>query len=285
MDLKVTTFSITDDQASTRIMSDPGGRVVESPVTRQIHLEVQNPVDADAATVRVGTSLARGSQQSDLDRLISAEVWNYRIDRLSGAALSPANVSDQPASPVREVEVDGIWVKFPSNAEQTTYEVFDQTLRESHPAVFQEELEMGGQTVYRYHQVIEPQNVAQRWNGVFNTTDFMNEDGSTEQGYLFHGVERDFFVDQNSGLIVDIQEKVDNYYGTADGEAREVVLEFDGEMSDEQVEERLNQAAEVPQQSTAQLIRWIIVGFGGLLILLGLAGSFGIFGGRNSPRR
>lgn len=282
MDLKETTFAITDELASTRIMSDPEGRVVESPVTRQLHLEVQNPVDADSATVRVGTSLARDSLQEDLDRLISAEVWNYRIDRLSGEALGPASVNDQLASPVREVLVEGIWVKFPAGAEQTTYEVFDQTLREAHPAVFQEALEISGQTVYRYRQVIEPQNVAQRWNGVFNTTDFVNEDGSTEKGYLFHEVERDFFVDQNSGLIVDINEKVNDYYGTATGELREVVLEFDGQMSDDQVEQRLAQAAEVPEQATAQLIRWIVVGAGGLLILIGLLGSFGIFGGRNS---
>lgn len=284
MDLQETTFSITDEQARTRLMSDPDGRVLESPVTRQLHLEIQNPVDADSATVRVGASLARDSQQSDLDRLITAEVWNYRIDRNTGEALTPVTVTDQLASPTREIDIDGVWVKFPSDAQQTTYEVFDQTLRDTYPAVFQEELEMEGQKVYRYRQEIEPQNVAQQWNGIFNTTNFENEDGSVEQGYLFHGAQRDFFVDQNSGLIVDIHETVDDYYGNAAGEPRETVLEFDGKMSAEQVSQQLSQAAEVPEKATAQLIRWIVVGAGGLLILLGLVGAFGIFGSRDSQR-
>lgn len=282
MDLANTTFTISDDDARTRLMSDPDGRVLDSPVTRQMHLEVQTPADADSATVRVGASLARDSRQADIDRLISAEVWNYRIDRLTGEALTTATVTDQLASPTTEVEVDGLWVKFPSGAEQTTYDVFDQTLREARPAVFAEEVELEGHQVYRYRQEIEPTNVAQLWAGVFNTTQFETEGGGSEPGYLFHGAVRDYFVDVNSGLIVDIHEEVDTYYGTVDGEKRETVLEFDGQMSDEQVSARLDQAAAVPDQATAQMIRWIVVGAGALLALLGLAGSFGVFGRRDS---
>lgn len=282
MDLQEATFTVTDDQAQTRLMSDPDGRVLESPVTRQMHLEIQNPSDADSATVRVGTSVARENQQSDLDRLISAEVWNYRIDRTTGEALTPATVTDQLASPTIEVPVDSLWVKFPSGAEQTTYEVFDQTLRQARPAVFAEEVEIDGHTVYRYRQDIEPTNVRQLYPGIFNETTFETEEGGQERGFLFHSVQRDFFVEPNSGMIVDIHENISDYYGTADGQSRETVLEFDGQMSAEQVSERITQAAEVPHQSTAQLIRWVTVGIGAVLMLLGIAGAFGLFGRRDS---
>lgn len=282
MDLEETTFTVTDDQAQTRLMSDPDGRVLDSPVSRQMHLEIQNPSDADAATVRVGTNTARINQQSDLDRLISAEVWNYRIDRTTGEALTPATVTDQLASPTAEIPVDGLWVKFPSGTEQTTYEVFSQTLREARPAVFAEELEIDGATVYRFRQEIEPTNVRQLYPGIFNETTFETEDGGQERGFLFHSVERDFFVEPNSGMIVDIHENINDFYGTEPGDERETVLRFDGQMAPEQVTERLSQAADVPHQSTAQAIRWVIVGIGGILILFGIAGSFGLFGRRDS---
>lgn len=282
MDLEETTFTITDDQAQTRLMSDPDGRVLDSAVNRQMHLEIQNPVEADAATVRVGTTTARLNQQSDLDRLISAEVWNYRIDRTTGEALTPATMTDQLASPTAEIPIDGLWVKFPSSTQQTTYEVFSQTLRETRPAVFAEELEIDGTTVYRFRQEIEPTNVRQLYPGIFNETTFATDDGGEERGFLFHSVERDFFVEPNSGMIVDIHENINDYYGTADGTERETVLQFDGTMAPEQVSDRLAQAADVPHQSTAQTIRWVIVGIGAVLALAGIAGGFGLFGRRDS---
>lgn len=282
MDLTETTFTVTDEQAQTRLMSDPDGRVLDSPVTRQMHLEIQNPSDEDAATVRVGATTARDNRQNDLNRLISAEVWHYRIDRVTGEALTPATLDEQLAAPTTEVPIDGLWVKFPSGAERTTYDVFDRTLRETRPAVFAEELEIDGHTVYRYRQDIEPTNVRQLYPGMFNETTFETEDGGQERGFLFHSVQRDFFVEPNSGMIVDIHEDINDYYGTADGEERETVLRFDGQMPKEQVSERLDQAADVPDRTTSQVIRWVIVGAGALMALIGVAGAFGLFGRRDS---
>lgn len=278
LDLEATTWTLEDPEAQSRLNID--GRVLDVPITRQLHLEVQDPADEDETTVRIGESTMRESRQDELDRLISAAVWNYRIDRVTGEATSPATLTDQLAAPTAEVDVDGLWLKFPANAEQTTYDVFDPLLRESRPAVFAEELEMDGRTVYRYRQEIEPTNVAQLYAGLGNTMVLAEEDGSTTQGYLFHSATRDIFVDQASGMVVEIRASVDDYYGTADGERREQVLAFDGEMPQEQIDALLDQAASISDVTVSQTIRWVIVGIGAVLALIGLAGAFGAFGGR-----
>lgn len=284
LDLEATTWTLQDPEAQSRLNTDPDGRVLDVPVTRQLHLEVQNPADEDEATVRIGETLMRESRQEDLDRLITASVWNYRMDRLTGEATTPATLTDQLASPTAEVDIDGYWLKFPTHAEQTTYDVFDSLLREARPAVFEEELDMGGRIVYRYRQEIEPTNVAQLYAGLGNTTIFAEEDGSTTQGYLFHSATRDIFVDQVSGMVVEIRESVDDYYGTADGERREQVLAFEGEMPEEQVNALLEQAATISDVTVSQTVRWVIVGIGAVLSLIGLAGVFGVFAGSGRRR-
>lgn len=281
LSLESTTYSLVDDAADTRLMAAPDGRVVTAPVTHQLHMEIQNPSDADSATLRVGETYMRGSQQDELDRLITAEVWSFGIDRTTGEVTTPATLTDQLASPVTEVDIDGVWLKFPSDAEQTTYEVFDPKLRQTRPAEFVEELEMNGRSVYRYRQEIEPTDVSELYESPFNTVTF----GDETEGRWFHSVTRDLLVDRVSGLVVEIREDIDAWYGTPEGEKREQILLFEGRMPQEQIDAHLNDAATVRDPDTADTIRWVVVGLGGLLAVIGLAviglaGAFGAFGGR-----
>lgn len=281
LSLESTTYSLVDDAADTRLMTAPDGRVVTAPVTHQLHMEIQNPSDADSATLRVGETYMRGSQQDELDRLITAEVWSFGIDRTTGEVTTPATLTDQLASPVTEVDIDGVWLKFPSDAEQTTYEVFDPKLRQTRPAEFVEELEMNGRSVYRYRQEIEPTDVSELYESPFNTVTF----GDETEGRWFHSVTRDLLVDRVSGLVVEIREDIDAWYGTPEGEKREQILLFEGRMPQEQIDAHLNDAATVRDPDTADTIRWVVVGLGGLLAVIGLAviglaGAFGAFGGR-----
>lgn len=279
LDLDTTTWTLHDDEARTRLVSDPGGRVLDSPVTRQLHMDIQNPSGEDEASLRVGVTTMRDSRQSDLDRLVTAEVWNFGIDRLSGEVTTPAVLTDQLASPVSEVTVDGVWLKFPAHAEQTTYEVFDSTLRQTRPAEFVEKLDMAGRTVHHYRQTIEPTNVAQLYASPMNTTTFADvPEGEDARGFLHHSATRDFFVDQVSGLVVEIREDVDDYYGTVDGEKREEVLTFEGRMPQEQIDAHLDQVAEVRDSGFLTVLRWGLIGLGALLMLVGIAGAFGLFG-------
>lgn len=272
LDLRNTTFTLTDDQAKTRIPQQD--KVVTVPVTRQYHAEFMDPVDTNSVTARIGVTTMRESNQQDLDRLIDATVWSYRLDRYTGNPLTPATMADQPASPAKQVPVDALWVKFPVNASQSTYQVFDVTLRKAVPAEFQEELQIQGRKVYRYHQKIEPTNVAMSYAGPFNTKTL--EGG--EPGYLFHSGTRDYFVDQKSGLVVDIHEKIDDFYGTKTGVKKEQALLFDATMSEESRNEMLSQAENISDGKAFTIATWVALGLGAVVLLLGLAGIFGAFG-------
>lgn len=272
LDLRNTTVTLQDEQAQTLVRQQ--GKVVTVPVTRQYHAEFMDPVDANSVTTRLGVTTMRGSNQDELDRLIDATVWSYRLDRYTGQALTPATLADQPASATRQVPIDALWVKFPVNSAQQTYQVFDVTLRKAVPATFQEEMETQGRRVYRYRQDIEPTNVAMNYAGPFNTTQL--EEG--ELGYLFHSGTRDFYVDQKSGLVVDIHEKVDDFYGTREGEKKEQVLLFDGRMAEASRNEMLSQAESINDGSVIRILNRVAAGVGIGLTLLGLLGVFGVIG-------
>lgn len=278
LDLSATTWTLKDENARARLMTDPDGRVLDVPVTHQLHMDIQNPVDADTATLRVGETFMRGSHQEDLDRLISAEVWTFAVDRVTGRFTTPATLTDQLASPVTEVDIDGIWLAFPSDAEREPLEVLDPALRATRPAEFAEELEMNGRTIDRWRQEIPPTNVTE----LVDAPPVPLRDGA--EGFLFHAATRDFLVDRVSGLVVEIRESVDDYLGTVDGEKREQVLLFDGRMDQAQIDEHLRDAAAVRSPGSAEVLRWSVVGLGAVLVLLGLVGSFGVFS-RSEKRR
>lgn len=268
LDLENTTWTISDPQAQTRLLTDPDGRVLESPVTQQFHMEIQQPADADSAGVRIGSTLVRDSQQEDRDRLITASTWNYPMDRVTGEALGPADLTHTIGMPPAQVPVEGVWLKFPTDTQQTTYEVFDQTLRRAEPATFIDEVNMDGRSVYHFEQVIEPTNVALEYAGVFNSTDI---DG--ERADLYYSATKDYYVDQVTGLVVDLHVLIDAYYAT-DEDVRETYLLFDGQRDAAQVESTLAEVSGVRSQSASDTIRWIVVGIGGVIVLVGLVGAF-----------
>ncbi|UWE71900.1 DUF3068 domain-containing protein [Corynebacterium diphtheriae bv. mitis] len=267
LDLSQTTFTLVDDHARTRLIND--GRVLDAGVVRQWHMDILPPTDADTATVRIGVTDVRKSRQADVDRLIQASVWTYPLDRLSGEALAPATVSAQLGSPTESVAVDGAWFKFPSDAQQTTYEVFDPTLRSTTPAVFSEEIDRGGRTIYRYSQEIKPTNVAEKYASVFNTT---QKDENTL--YLYHSGNRQWYVDQISGLVVDVEENIEDYFGDADGTRREDALIFHGRMSEDDKAALFEQASAVSDGSVARVLYRVALAAGAVLSVVGLMGAF-----------
>ncbi|AKK04741.1 putative DUF3068 family protein [Corynebacterium mustelae] len=329
--LTQTTVTLVDDSATQRMPGD--GSTYTGPMTKQYHAEILPPVDSDLATARVGVSLLRGApgiqvpeEQSDLDRLVEASVWTYSFARTTGLNTSPLKFVDVPATPPQTVEFSGYWVKFPSNAEQTTYEVFDSTLRRTTPAVFQEAIQRGGRTIYRYHQEIEPTNVARNYRNFFTTIPIeipaefvgphqeeiqpgeeLTPDGlqppadgaeppatggenlpeenaeqpggpemKTVAADLYHSGTRDFYVDQISGMVIDVDEDIIDYYGDEQGGKLADAHLFSGSVSDEQAAALLAQASQISDGSVVRTINWVVFGIGCLLTLIGLAGAFRI---------
>ncbi len=268
LDLENTTWTLRDDSASTRLIAD--GRVLEVPVTRQLHLDVQQPATQDTTGVRIGSTWMRDSHQGEQDRLIEASTWSYTMNRVTGQAETPATLAHTIGMPPEEVELDGVWLKFPSDAERTTYDVFDETLREARPATYIDSQERQGRTIHHYRQVIEPTNVAELHDGWLTTGEI---DG--QPAPLFHSATRDLYVDQVSGLLIDVEVTIDDYYAfTADGPERQTVLTFEGGRDEEQVTAALAEVGDIHGRDTAQLIRWVVIGAGAVLVLAGLVGAF-----------
>lgn len=97
LDLRNTTVTLQDEQAQTLVRQQ--GKVVTVPVTRQYHAEFMDPVDANSVTTRLGVTTMRDSNQDELDRLIDATVWSYRLDRYTGQALTLRRSRISPPAP------------------------------------------------------------------------------------------------------------------------------------------------------------------------------------------
>ncbi|NLZ56700.1 MAG: DUF3068 domain-containing protein, partial [Corynebacterium sp.] len=111
-----------------------------------------------------------------------------------------------------------------------------------------------------------------------NTTTLTREDGGTTTGYLYHDATRDYWVDQRTGLVVDIEEQIDDFYGDRNAEKYEQVFSFHGSLSDDQVTDLVAQAGTIPNGDFSRTANTIGIIVGVILALIGFAGSFGFFG-------
>lgn len=270
LDLEDTTWTITDENATSAPKYDAQARPRQAPVSHQLHLQIQDPANEDTATVRVGSSWLYPVNE----HLLSAQTWSYVMDRVSGLAESPAALTHTIGTPPAEVPLEGNWLKFPADVEQTTYDVFDETLRRAYPAVFVDQSEIDGREVYHFRQEIAPTNVATSYADMFNTRVTPTAEGGTEQSYLHHAATRELWVDQITGLVVDVDLRVEDYYATTSGQRTGDVLLFDGSMSDEQTSQLIDAVSGVRGESTTQMWRWAAIILGALIALAGAAGAF-----------
>lgn len=255
---------------ATWTITDPDGmRAGESaPVTRQLHLEVMEPSGDERAAIRVGDSVRAGEAPGDFENLVSATTWSYELDRVSGEALSPAQAQVIFAMPAAQVAVNGVWLKFPSPAPASDVDVFDPVLRGSAVARFVDTQEIGGRTVNRYRQTVAPTNIAQRYADPRNT---LTIDG--ERTFFTHAAERELLVDEQTGVVVGINERVDDYYADAEGNGVQNVLTYDGRMDEAQVTELVQRVGQAQPKAANPLLWWIVTGVGAVLALVGLIGS------------
>ncbi|OFO35936.1 hypothetical protein HMPREF3048_02330 [Corynebacterium sp. HMSC075D04] len=255
---------------ATWTITDPDGMRAgkSAPVTRQLHLEVMEPSGDERAAIRVGDSVRAGEAPGDFENLVSATTWSYELDRVSGEALSPAQAQVIFAMPAAQVAVNGVWLKFPSPAPASDVDVFDPVLRGSAVARFVDTQEIGGRTVNRYQQTVAPTNIAQRYADPRNT---LTIDG--ERTFFTHAAERELLVDEQTGVVVGINERVDDYYADAEGNGVQNVLTYDGRMDEAQVTELVQRVGQAQPKAANPLLWWIVTGVGAVLALVGLIGS------------
>ncbi|WP_311390285.1 DUF3068 domain-containing protein [Corynebacterium haemomassiliense] len=260
---------------ATWTITDPNGtRDGEAaPVTRQLHMEIQEPSDSDTASVRVGDTLRAGESGSDFNDLLTASTWSFVVDRVTGAATGPAETQLVMGMPATQLPIDGAWLTFPAPATQDTVEVFDPVLRGSAPAEFDGEEEIAGRTVYRYAQHIAPTNVAMRYADPRNTLTLEGENGEPQRTFLHHAADREILVDQETGVVVGIDEKVDDYYADAEGRGVQNVVTYDGVMDRHDVEKLVQKVADAQTVAADRGLWRVLAWVGAALTLAGLAGA------------
>lgn len=269
LNLENTTWTLHDPEG---VVGEEDGAVTV-PVTHQLHMTVQNPASEHVVALRVGDSLLRADKETDLDNLVAASTWSLEIDRMSGQFEGPARLSSMMAFPETEVPVDGVWLKFPSNLEPEAYQVFDPVLRETAPATFTGEQQQYGRTVYTFEQKVPATNLAAKFNDGQNTMTIQGEDGGMVKAFRHHAATRTFTVDQITGLVIGMTEKVDDYYADRSGARVKEIVSYDAAMDEEQTRQLAEQLPKVTQR-ISQGVTYGVIGLGTLLTLAGLLGAF-----------
>jgi hypothetical protein len=87
-----------------------------------------------------------GSKGNEIN--LTNERW--RFDRHTGQSAPTASEDPQH---------QGVWLRFPFNAEKKTYQFWDATAHKAFPAAFVGETKLRGHTVYEYKSVVEPTRI------------------------------------------------------------------------------------------------------------------------------
>ncbi len=274
LNLENTTWTLHDPEATVGEAKDDGtAKDVTVPLTRQLHMTVQNPATDKTVALRVGDSLLRGDKESDFENLVTAATWSAEMDRKTGRFDAPARVNTVMALPEETVDIDGVWLKFPSDVQKESYPVFDPTLRAAVDAEFTGESQLAGRTVYTFTQTVPDTNVAELYPGEQNSLMVPGPGGEAKKAFKHHAAEREITVDQITGLVVGMNEKVDDYYADRAGERVRGIYSYDAAMDQQQVE---NLAGQLPTvtQGLSRTVTYAVLGVGGLLVLAGLIGAF-----------
>lgn len=241
--LQHTTLSLRDPKATvgTGYLALGEDKKITAPVVRQFNIELGEPASENEATARVGVSNSRENVKDDLESLLDAQVYSYRLNRVTGQAVGDAKVSDTPATPPSKTSMPGYWAKFPIDTQQQTYDYFDWTLRQALPAHFKgtetrQTTDGKDMQVYLFHQDIEPTKVSDR---VASFRSSIHKDAKRAE--LHHGGWREIAVEPQSGLIVGVEEHIKDDY-RAKGKPVDVLLEFNGRTTESTEAGMLDQA-------------------------------------------
>ena len=120
----------------------------------------------------------------------------------------------------------------PQETQKQAYPYFDQTLRKAVSAEFKGTVnrtnDQSRETeLYVFRQTLEPTNVAKLYPGVRHEMT-MEKDGKQVKGYLTHSGWREITVEPRTGLIVSVEEKIDDVYVSDKGEEIGELLRFHG---------------------------------------------------------
>jgi hypothetical protein len=308
LDLDITTVAegrgsaldITDADATT-----PQEAVQSNlPIRVQAHTTVEEPSDADRMTLQTGQTVARTDREGDAG-LLTGFIDRVTVDRATGMPTGDpvAQLQAVAGTPPIELPRDGLQYVFPVDTQQQTYPYFDLTARATTDVEFIEETTIDGLPVYRFSQEVGPVDLLRA------TRDTSMRQGLTREGWglaesgdadadevvfmtRFYRNVRDIYVEPQSGMIVNINERPHIYFGTAADDQYLTWLAYQAEYNEATIAQRIADAQRVQEKVAGTWhLGGITLGYPLLIaafLLLGLLGlilaTFGVLLGINGGR-
>jgi len=205
--------------------------------------------------------------------VISAETIRVAFDRNTGEAVDCCgeNTNEEPT------EFEGLTFKFPFNTQKESYDFWDGDLGEPRPMDYDGIEKIDGLTTYRFTQTIEPEMIRTR---DLPSSVLGEEPGSMLTAEEWYGNQRTYWVEPETGVIIDAEENPNDVFRYA-GEERVVATRGTTGYDDDQVQANIDEYES--KASQLHLVRSILPLAGlivGLLLLLAGAAVVATSGGR-----
>lgn len=221
---------------------------------------------------------------------LTATLDRIAFDRHTGEMLDCCD-SYTESEPLgrREIDFEGVYLKFPFNTEKQDYEFWDTTLQQATPAVYEGEEEIDGLTVYKFVQTIEPTDVDLQTVGTehLEVPGYLvgeAEDSPAVQADRIYSNVRTLWIEPETGAIINAQEEqlsTLDVNGVDEATITDVTLAYTDETVAFNVSEWEDEAFQL------KLLRVWLPLYGGLagLVLLLLGGWFLWRGTRGNGQR
>ena len=290
LDLEVTTVAEGpgDVLNATALIAGKAQVNTNVPIVAQRYVTVEDPSDADKVTLQAGLTLRRIDMQGSTG-LITATVDRVTLDRVTAMPIDDpiGSLQVSATAPAEELSHTGLQYKFPFDAQQQSYPFFDLTARQSFDINFVEETEINGTKVYHYNQKVGPVDLSKVTNDPANKLALPADTWGVPGGQLpitmtrWYQVERDVWVEPQTGVIVKGQEQLYQYYARSADKPEVTVLKTTLPFNEQTIENQLAQAKDgMDKLSLFGRILPIIAGILGILaliagIIIGLRGGRG----------
>jgi hypothetical protein len=279
------------DQETTSVSEGPGATIFDIAQQQEITVDLvstRNVVGdveaAEAGSEELDQDIAvwetlvytdePGAQIDQENPPRSATHDRVAFDRNTGEAVdccdqyTSSTADADSGDEVRDYDtpITGQYYKLPFGAEQTTYQFWDGSLKDSTDLVFQDEDEIDGLTVYRYEQVIEPTDVGD----IEAPASFfgIDEEGEVTLDRIYSNT-RTLWVEPETGVIIRGQEDqlvVAEYQGEQVATLTDVVIGYNDETIQDNVDTYSSLATALKAVRVWVPIAGLVLG---LLLLLG----------------
>ncbi|MBF6356556.1 DUF3068 domain-containing protein [Nocardia higoensis] len=299
LDLEITTIATSREDEPSRVLDSksltaPQGsaKIDENvPLLSQRFVTVEEPSDADQMTVQAGQTLRRTDRQGDTG-LLTASVDRVTIDRKSGEPVatepngSISVSTNEKGEPITEpVQHVGLQYRFPIGTEKKDYPYFDLNARATYPAVFKEETEINGTTVYHFQNTVPATSMYDVVKAPTNRLTLPAAKWGLEGGDTpvtltrYYKNVRDLYVEPQTGTVISGGESLHIFYGRSAEQEDVTALQSHLVFNEETIESQLAIAKDsIDTLNTFGRIVPIVLGVLGVIaliagILLGIRGG------------